>query len=114
MCAASCSLSPAIPASVRCISCSTPASWLASVSSWLVCAFRFPDSSISSDPCCSTTDGSPEVSTPAIEVAPVSSNAAAAVCARLACAVWNWEFALLSRCRTPDSLDCAADSCWLA
>ena len=62
------------------ISCSTPASWLASVSSCFVCALRFPDSSISSDPCCSSTDGSPEVSTPAIEVAPVSSNAAAAVC----------------------------------
>ena len=50
------------------------------MSSCLVCALRFPDSSISSDPCFSTTDGSPEVSTPAIEVAPLSSNAAAAVC----------------------------------
>ena len=84
------------------------------MSSCFVCALRFPDSSISSDPCCSTTDGSPEVSTPAIEVAPVSSNAAAAVCATLACAVWNWELALFSRTRTWDSLDCAADSCWPA
>ena len=81
------------------------------MSSCFVCALRFPDSSISSDPCCSTTDGSPEVSTPAMDVAPLSSNAAAAVCATLACAVWNWEFALFSRTRTWDSLDCAADSC---
>ena len=77
-------LRPAIPDSVRCISCSTPASWLASLSSCCVCAVRFPDSSISSDPCCSRMEGSPDVSTPAIEVAPVSSNAAAAVCATLA------------------------------
>ena len=82
-------LRPATPASVRCISCSTPASWLASVSSCFVCALRFPDSSISSDPCCSSTAGFPEVSTPAIEVAPVSSNAAAAVAAIFACAAWN-------------------------
>ena len=46
-------------------------------------AVRFPDSSISSDPCCSTAEGSPEVSTPAMEVAPVSSNTAAAVRATL-------------------------------
>ena len=82
-------LRAAIPLSVRCISCSTSASWLASVSSCFVSAFWLPDSSISSEPCCSTTEGSPEVSTPAMEVAPVSSNAAAAVCATLACAAWN-------------------------
>src|SRR6266516_1257036 len=64
----SCRFRLAIPASVRDISCSTPASWLASVSSCLVCALRFPDSSISSDPCLSSTDGSSEVSTPAVEL----------------------------------------------
>ena len=105
---------PAIPVSVRDISCSTPASWLASVSSCFVCALRFPDSSISSDPCCSSTDGSPEVSTPAIDVAPLSSNAAAAVAAISACAAWNWELAWFSRSRTWPSLACAADSCWPA
>ena len=104
----------AIPLSVRCTSCSTPASWLASVRSCLVWAFRLPDSSISSDPCWSTTDGSPEVSTPATDVAPVSSKAAAAVCATLACVAWNWPLAWLRRTRTWDSLDCAAESCWPA
>ena len=84
------------------------------MSSCFVCALRFPDSSISSDPCCSSTDGSPEVSTPAIEVAPLSSNAAAAVAAIFACAAWNWALAWRSRTRTWDSLVCAADSCWLA
>ena len=48
--AASWLLRLAIPASVRCISCSTPVSWLASVSSCCVSAFRLPDSSVSSDP----------------------------------------------------------------
>ena len=104
----------AIPASVRCASCSTAACWLASASSCRVSAFRLPDSSISSDPCCSTTEGSPEVSTPATDVAPVSSNAAAAFCATLACAAWNWTSAWPRRTRTWDSLDCAAESCWLA
>ena len=49
-----------------------------------------------------------------MEVAPVSSNAAAAVCATLACAAWNWALAWLRCTRTWDSLDCAAESCWLA
>src|SRR5690242_4042040 len=99
-----------IPASVRDISCSTPASWLASASSCLVCALRFPDSSISSDPCFSSTDGLPEVSRPAIEVAPLSSNAAAAVAATLACAVWNWALAWRSRTRTWLTVGCGAAS----
>ena len=68
----------------------------------------------SSAPCRSTIDGSPEVSTPAIEVAPVSSNSAAAACAMLAFDSWNWSRAWFSRSRTWDSRDCAADSCWLA
>ena len=83
----------AIPFSVRCVCCSAAASWLASASSCCVWAFWLPDSSISSDPCCSTAEGSPEVSTPATDVAPESSNAAAAVCATLACAVRNWALA---------------------
>ncbi len=114
MWAASWVFRPAIPVSVRCTSCSTLASWLASVSSCRVIAFRLPDSSISSDPCCRITEGSPEVSTPAMEVAPVSSNAAAAVCATLACTVWNWALAWSRRARTWDSRDWAAESCWLA
>ncbi len=107
-------LRAAIPSSVRCICCSTPDSSLASVSSCRVWAFWLPDSSISSDPCCSTTEGSPEVSTPATDVAPLSSNAAAAVCATLACTARNWASAEFRRARTCDSLDWAADSCWLA
>ena len=43
--------------------CLHPATGWRSVSSCLVGALLFPDSSISSDPCCSTTDGSPEVGT---------------------------------------------------
>ena len=106
-------LEAAIPVSVRDISCSTPASWLASVEQEPASSARSgsPTSSISSDPCCSSTDGSPEVSTPAIDVAPVSSNAAAAVAAISACAAWNWEWAWFSRSRTWPSLACAADSC---
>ena len=39
------------------------------------------------------TEGSPEVSTPAIEVAPVSSNVAAAIWATVVRAAWNWALA---------------------
>ncbi len=46
-----------------------------------------------------------------MEVAPVSSNTTAAVCATLACTAWNWAVAWPSRARTWDSRDCAADSC---
>ncbi len=49
-----------------------------------------------------------------MEVAPVSSNAAAAVCATVACAALNWALAWFRCTRTWDSLDCAAESCWLA
>ena len=37
--------------------------------------------------------GHPRLSTPATDVAPVSSNAAAAACATLACAALNWALA---------------------
>src|SRR5579859_5409131 len=104
-------LSVAIPLSVRCSSCSTPASWLASVSSWVVCALRLPDSSISSEPCRRTTDGSPEVSTPAIEVAPLSSKVDAAIWATVVCAARNWALAWFTAVRTCASLVCAAESC---
>ena len=50
-------LRAAIPSSVRCICWSTPASSLASASNCWVWAFWLPDSSISSDPCCSTDRG---------------------------------------------------------
>ena len=112
--AASWLLRAATPSSVRCICCSTPASSLASVSNCCVWAFRMPDSSISSDPCCRTTDGSPEVSTPATDVAPLSSKAAAAFCATVAWAARNWALAWSRRVRTWDSRDWAVDSCWLA
>src|SRR5580692_6541556 len=104
-------LSAAIPLSVRCCSCSTPASWLASVSSCVVSALRLPDSSISSEPCCRTTDASPEVSTPAIEVAPVSSKVAAAIWATVVCAARNSALAWFTAVRTWASLVCAAESC---
>ena len=87
----------AIPFSVRCTCCSTSASWLAWVRSCLVWAFLLPDSSCSRDPCRRMDDGLPEVSTPAIEVAPVSSNAAAAAWATSACAVWNRAVACAQR-----------------
>ena len=47
----------------------------------------------SGDPSMVLQQGSPEVSTPAIEVAPVPSKAAAAACAALACWAWNWALA---------------------
>src|SRR5580693_2055028 len=83
-------LRDAIPSSVRCSSCSTPVSWLASVSSWAVSALSLPDSSISSEPCWRTTEGSPEVSTPAIEVALVSSKEDAAIWATAVRSASNW------------------------
>ena len=114
LCVASWLLSVAIPLSVRCISCSTPVSWLAAVSSCWVWALRLPDSSSRSEPCCKTTEGSPEVSTPATEVDPVSSNAAAAFWATFACAAWNWALAFLRCTCTWDSFDWAVDNCWPA
>ncbi len=57
------------------------------------------------------TDGSAEVSTPAIEVAPVSSKVAAAIWATVVRAAWNWALAWSMSARTWASRVCAPESC---
>jgi hypothetical protein len=98
------------PGPVRDISCSTPASWLASAA-LLVCALRFPDSPSAATPL-QHHGRVPEVSTPRRGGLLSSSNAVAAVAARyLRRLNWRWR---VQPHRTWDSLVCAADSCWLA